>query len=1033
MSHFDDEPTIEPGTAEPAAPPLTQFPYPINTRYRCIELIGHGSSGAVYRAFDNQLQRDVAIKFIHRQQLSERRRLIAEGRVLAQLDHPNICDVYEVAEEGEAVYLVMSFINGSHLSSWRAHFTQAQHVDLVAQVCAALQVAHANGIMHCDIKPANIVLREDADDQMSAVLVDFGVAHSDAHGSYQSGAGTRQYMAPERFVDAAATLTPASDIYSMGATLRYLLTGQHDTAALRTLPRDLRLIVGKALQHDPQQRYASAQQLHDDLRAWQRCQPISLRWSPAYRLRRLWQRSAWLRGTSLAGAALTAVLIIGATTYQNTLRQRQIEEVNIREEVALTVNEIDAIYRSPAHNRKDALDELHREADDWFAEAASQPDWLAAANYSAAGRIFLQLDEFDKAHTALTRAWDLGERAQRTAMALAQVYVRFYLIADSQARNLTSADAREAALAEAQAEFQQPGLNYLNQAADSQLPRDYVRAMRAYLNNNPERALQLLWQGDYPVWFYQRFDFVMRIQSNRLFNRLLGRSDGDYKPILRDLEAAYTELQALAPSSFSPHFLMALVYNEISAQPSASGDEQARREQLFAEQIESMRKLDPTHPHGYHFSALLESNLLAKANEGAAAALARANRAARYSEQALAEAKRRNWPQQQQVRLLMSALDRLNQQILALQNQSLPTERALLRYFVLADDVPQAHHGARFNMNLAKAHEALALEIEHGAEAEEHWQQADAAYIKARDIAPTILGFHANHASMLNQWAQRSDARRAHKLLTRALAAIEMVSAKAPNHVAVLYNLGRISTNAALTRAMLPDEPGAEKMFVQAETSFHKVLELSENLDFARQQLASLLYLYNPLREAPVPQEEALIQAEAILDEETRPMDGGMLGRLIAINYQRWRLSGDGALLNKLEGYAQRLPEIEGRSAHAYARRAFYAIGITQNGDDKNDWFAKAAALEPAPVTVPVSMPAAMPEAVLQTYAAYQLSSDKDEAAAYAGDLQALCAQSLAYEEAFAFHYTTYLPLRDAWQLLADYSDFSCPDFGRAY
>lgn len=1033
MSHFDDQPTFEPGATDPEAPPSTHFPYPINTRYRCIELIGHGSSGAVYRAFDSQLQRDVAIKFIRRQQLSERRRLIAEGRVLAQLDHPNICKVYEVAEEGDAVYLVMSFINGSHLSSWRAHFTQAQHIELIAQVCAALQVAHSNGIVHCDVKPANIVLREDTADQMSAVLVDFGVAHSDAHGSHQSGAGTRQYMAPERFADAAATLTPASDIYSMGATLRFLLTGKHDSAALLTLPRDLRLIIDKALQQDPQQRYASAEQLHDDLRAWQRSLPISLRRSPAYRLRRLWQRSAWLRGTSVAAAALTVVLIIGATAYQNTLRQRQIEEVNIREEVALTVNEIDALYRSPAHNRKDALDKLHREADDWFAEAATQTDWLAAANYSAAGRIFVQLDEYDKAHAALTRAWELGEHSERTAMALAQIYVRFYLIADSQARNLTSAEEREAALADARAEFQQPGLDYLDQATDSQLPRDYVRAMRAYLKNDPERALQMLWDGDYPVWFYQRFDFVMRIQSNRLFNRLLGRSEGDYKPVLRDLEKAYAELEALTPSSFSPHFLMALVYNEISAHGAASGDEQTRLEQLFSQQIERMRELDPTHPHGYHFSALRESNLLIDAGEGAAATLARANRAARYSEQALAESKRRSWPQQQQVRLLMSALDRLNQQILALQNQSLSTERALLRYFVLADDVPQAHHGARFNMNLAKAHEALALELEHGAEAEEHWQQADAAYMKARDIAPTILGFHANHASMLNQWAQRSDARRAQKLLTRALEAIEMVSAKAPNHVAVLYNLGRISTNAALTRAMLPDESGAEEMFVQAERSFTKALELSENLDFARQQLASLLYLYNPLRKAPLPQEEALMQAEAMLDEETRPMDGGMLGRLIAINYRRWRLRGDNTLLDKLKGYAERIPEVQGRSAHAYARRAFYSIGIAQNGDEKEGWFDKAAALEPKAVTIPVSLPAAMPEAVLQTYAAYQLSNGKEETAGYASDLKALCEQSLAYEEEFAFHYTAYIPLRDSWQLLAEHSDFSCPDFGQAY
>jgi tetratricopeptide (TPR) repeat protein len=986
----------------------------------------------VYRAFDTQLQRDVAIKFIHHQQLSERRRLIAEGRVLAQLDHSNICKVYEVAEEGDAVYLVMSFINGSHLSSWRTHFTQAQHVELIAQVCGALQAAHASGIVHCDIKPANIVLREHNGDGVSAVLVDFGVAHSDHHASYQSGAGTHQYMAPERFEDAAATLTPASDIYSMGATLRFLLTGGHENNALRRLPRDLRLIVQKALQPDPQSRYASMQQLHDDLRAWQSGLPISLRHSLAYRLRRLWQRSPWLRGTSVSAAALVVIIMVAAATYQDTLRQRQVEEVSIRENVALTMNEIDSILGAPPHNRRESLEVLHTQADRWFAEAADQPDWLAAANYSAAGRMFVQLDEFEKAQNALTRAWALGEHSQRTAMALAQVYARFYLVADSQARNLTSAEAREEALANARVEFQQPGLKYLAQADGSELPGDYVRAIKAYLNNDPERALQLLWQGSYPVWFYQRYDFIMRIQSTRLSNRLLGRSEGDYRPVLEDLERAYTKLNALTPSNFSPHFLMAIAYNEIAAQRANDSDKQAQLVQKFTGQIERMRALDPTHPHRYHFSALYESQLLER-DKGVSATLESAKRAARFSEQALAESKRRDWPQQQRVRLVMSAVDRTTELARALRNAGLSEERALHRYFVLADEVPEAHRGARFHLNLARAHESRALSLEYGAEAADHWRLSDEAHQKARAIAPTIVGFHANHAIMLNKWASRTDARHADKLLTRAMETFDSVVEKAPDNTVVQYNRGRIYLNAALVRSALPGTEGSERLFQQAEQAFERTLELSPNLDFARQQLSRIWYLYNDLRREPEDPRQTLKNAEAILLPESRPNDGNMFSRLIPIHYQQWRLDPTPELLKQIVRDTQQVKDEEAMTAYPEARLVLFYIGIAQQGNEQTRWFDRAASFEPPQFPVPVNDPRIMPDAVWQTYADYARSLDREQKSEYASDLQALCEQGTDYKSNREFFYTDYLKLQHTWQLIGEYSDFSCPTLEARY
>ena len=191
----------------PSTPPENSFPHAIDARYRCLGILGKGSSGSVYKAFDSQLQREVAIKFIHRREHEERTRLLNEARVLAQLEHPHICKVYEVAEEGEAVYLVMSFVNGPHLNVWREQFSDRQLVQTIADVAGALHSAHLQGIVHCDVKPSNIVLRQNKD-AVQAVLVDFGIAHGGIYSATLSGVGTQHYMAPERFSQSEADTSP---------------------------------------------------------------------------------------------------------------------------------------------------------------------------------------------------------------------------------------------------------------------------------------------------------------------------------------------------------------------------------------------------------------------------------------------------------------------------------------------------------------------------------------------------------------------------------------------------------------------------------------------------------------------------------------------------------------------------------------------------------------------------------------------------------------------------------------------------------
>jgi predicted Ser/Thr protein kinase len=562
MTPSDDQPTFEPGGSTQVVSPSAQFPYAINTRYRCIELIGHGSSGAVYRAYDEQLHRDVAIKFIHRENHDERSRLLAEGRALAQFDHPHICNVYEVVEENNTVYMVMSYINGRHLSEWRQQFSHAQLIEFAIQVSAALSKAHHKGIIHCDVKPANIVLQERPGESAQAVLVDFGVAHT-THSSAASGGGTKHYMAPERSTSAPAALHPAIDIYAMGATLRLLLTGSHEDSGLRRLPKDLRLIIKKCLQSDPALRYQDMQQLHSDLVAVRDTHPISLRRSLTYRLQRLWQRSSWFRWTSTGTFISAAALLLVAVLYQGHMHNRQMEEVQIRERVAHLENRIEAIHRSPIHDKAAEIDTLYSEALSWIEQAQSQPDWLAAANYAAAGRILLQLSRDEDAYKALLKAWQLGERSDTTAMALARIHTRLYMTAMAQAHNLSDPDARAQGVAKAHDNHRLPALAFFDEVSRTGLPRDYTRAMQLYLQGEESAAVRQLRHGRFPDWFYRHHELALRLLSRHMFDALTGRGEGDPDAILDALEYHAEAMYQWAPSRAQTYQRMARVYNEL--------------------------------------------------------------------------------------------------------------------------------------------------------------------------------------------------------------------------------------------------------------------------------------------------------------------------------------------------------------------------------------------------------------------------------------------------------------------------------------
>jgi serine/threonine protein kinase len=202
--------------------------------YRIIGVIGRGGMASVYRGYDVHLQRYAAVKVIGAHLVTDddhedyRQRFIREARAIARLNHPNIVSVYQFGEIDGLYYMAMVLIEGRNLSQIMKEQAAAGHLlprqqvaRIIRDIAAALDFAHASGVIHRDVKPSNIMITSDG----QAILTDFGLALSASEGTIGNTFGSAHYMAPEQAVSSAAVV-PQSDIYSLGVVMYQLLTGR---------------------------------------------------------------------------------------------------------------------------------------------------------------------------------------------------------------------------------------------------------------------------------------------------------------------------------------------------------------------------------------------------------------------------------------------------------------------------------------------------------------------------------------------------------------------------------------------------------------------------------------------------------------------------------------------------------------------------------------------------------------------------------------------------------------------------------------
>jgi TolB-like protein/tRNA A-37 threonylcarbamoyl transferase component Bud32 len=302
--------------------------------YEILEQIGCGGMGVIYRARQRHSRRIVAVKRILSYRADSHgalQRFRREAQAVASLDHPNILPIYEVSESEDGLpFFSMKFAEKGSLQENAASLRDEPRkcVQLMAKVAHAVDYAHSRGVLHRDLKPGNILLNHRGEPLVS----DFGLAKlldgtNDLTRSLTT-LGTAGFIAPEQADGAAADVTPAADVYSLGAVLFNVLAGRppflgsnpvsvirqaSETQAPKlrslapSLDRDLETICARCLERDPKARYQSAGDLAADLERWLGGHPIIAR--PVSPLARIWRWSQ--RNPKLVGAA-TAGLLLGA-------------------------------------------------------------------------------------------------------------------------------------------------------------------------------------------------------------------------------------------------------------------------------------------------------------------------------------------------------------------------------------------------------------------------------------------------------------------------------------------------------------------------------------------------------------------------------------------------------------------------------------------------------------------------------------------------------------------------------------------------
>ncbi|MCE9566699.1 MAG: SUMF1/EgtB/PvdO family nonheme iron enzyme [Planctomycetes bacterium] len=313
--------------------------------YQLLSELGRGGMGVVYRALQTRLNRPTAIKMLLGGQFADpiaSVRFLVEAEVVAQIQHPNVVQVFEFGQADGQPFFALEFLTGGTLSGKlqnAGRFAPRDAAEMVAKLADGIAAAHAKGIVHRDLKPANVLI----DDHGEPKVTDFGLAKVGTSDMTATGAimGTPSYMSPEQAAGKTKEVGTTTDVYALGTILYELLAGRvpfkGDTVmetihhvltrepvrlrvAVPNIPRDLETICLKCLEKEPKKRYSTAEALATDLRAFLGGRPITAR--PVGSVERMVK---WMKRNPgrAAGIAASMLVLVGFGVSANEVRKQR--------------------------------------------------------------------------------------------------------------------------------------------------------------------------------------------------------------------------------------------------------------------------------------------------------------------------------------------------------------------------------------------------------------------------------------------------------------------------------------------------------------------------------------------------------------------------------------------------------------------------------------------------------------------------------------------------------------------------------------
>jgi hypothetical protein len=428
--------------------PLFQGPAPIaevqglGDRYVQLQMLGEGAAGTVFKAFDTLLQRWVALKVLK----AAWARALPEARAQAQVEHPNVCRVYEVGHG----FIIMQLVEGPTLAKLSPVPDLRTKVSYLRDIALGVHAAHQRGLLHLDLKLNNILMQDNGDGTFTPLLTDFGmVVNSTEAPADTCPMGTPPYSSPEQLAGDFSRIGPATDVYALGVMAYILLSGhspfrptgieellsamaQEEPVPLERnlpgVPADLARLIHTCLRKDPARRCATPGELALELDRFLHQRPLDvMAGALPYRALRLAQRNRFTAWAALLGT-LALALTVGAGWWRESRIAQQMDwdrHFQKRVEEARVI--MDRAYREPPHDLGPETAQVKAIEDAIMADMKRHGRLLAGPGHLALGQLAAISDFLgEEAAQHFKAAWNSGFRTEGTRTWLAFSMIREY-------------------------------------------------------------------------------------------------------------------------------------------------------------------------------------------------------------------------------------------------------------------------------------------------------------------------------------------------------------------------------------------------------------------------------------------------------------------------------------------------------------------------------------------------------------------------------------------------------------------------------